>query len=110
MSGTRVSGEVLNAICFFDAKGRKLSPSTALGSSVIALIHYATIRRWLSAWWQGVPYWAFACHRDGIRRRARLVPRNTSRSLLSVLEQWILSSGMTAPVFDAPPAREPRLE
>ena len=37
------------------------SPIIASGLfAVIALVHYANYRGWLSTWWQRIPYWLFA--------------------------------------------------
>ena len=60
-SGTRVAGEVLNAICLLNTTGKEsFTIHCTWLLVVIGLIHYANYRRWLSGWWQRIPYWAFA--------------------------------------------------
>lgn len=61
LSGTRASGQVLKAICLFDADGKDSFTIHCLWLFVIvAAVHYANYRRWLSHWWRRIPYWAFA--------------------------------------------------
>ncbi len=61
LSSTQVSGQVLKAICLFQADGTKTFTIHCLWVfAVLALIHYANYRRWLSTWWKRIPYWAFA--------------------------------------------------
>lgn len=60
-TGFRIAREVLDAICLFDADGKRTFSLDCLWLFVVlALVHYANSRRWLSTWWQRIPAWAFA--------------------------------------------------
>jgi alginate O-acetyltransferase complex protein AlgI len=60
-SGTWVSGQVLKAICLFDAPGKRSFTIDCLWVLLgLTIIHYANYRRWLGGWWQRIPYWLFA--------------------------------------------------
>jgi alginate O-acetyltransferase complex protein AlgI len=60
-SGTWISGQVLRAICLFDAPGKRSFTIWCLWLLLaLAGIHYANYRRWLSGWWQRIPFWLFA--------------------------------------------------
>ena len=61
LSGTRVSGQVLRAICLFQTEGRDSFTLHCLWLLLaVTLLHYANYRGWLSSWWRRIPYWAFA--------------------------------------------------
>ncbi len=61
ISGTRAAAETLRAICLFQTSGTRTFTYHCLWVfAVIALVHYANYRGWLSTWWRRIPYWLFA--------------------------------------------------
>lgn len=56
-----VARQVLDAICLFDADGKRTFSLNCLWLFVVlAVLHYANSRRWLAAWWQRIPDWAYS--------------------------------------------------
>jgi alginate O-acetyltransferase complex protein AlgI len=60
-SGFDIARQILDAICMFDADGKRTFSLDCLWLfAALALLHYANSRRWLSTWWQRIPDWAFS--------------------------------------------------
>lgn len=60
-SGFDIARQILDAICMFDADGKRTFSLDCLWLfAALAALHYANSRRWLSTWWQRIPDWAFS--------------------------------------------------